>query len=395
MKLFRAPILAVALPILAVFAFVFVHGDQLGSRAIALYIKSFEVASTTLPIQALLPVHLKTPNPTKAVYISSWVAGSTKIRNGIIKMIDETELNAVVIDVKDSTGIVSFKMDDPIIQRINPFENRIPDIDNLISELHKKNIYVIARIAVFEDPHLAKIRPDLAVKRKSDGKTWRDRKGLSWTDIGSREVWDYNIAVARAAYKVGFDELNFDYIRFPSDGDMTDIVYPSLVATSSATDVNKKINKSEELRKFFYYLSESLKDTGAPVSADLFGMVTTNTDDLNIGQVLENAIPYFDYISPMVYPSHYPNGFHGYKNPATVPYELLTFVLGEGVNRLIAASSSPSQLRPWLQDFNLGATYTAEMVRKEIQAVYDVGLDSWLLWSPSNKYTTAALERED
>jgi hypothetical protein len=361
--------------------------------SVDLYAKQAETATTTPEIEVPKIIHIQTPSPVKAVYMSSWVAGAPKIRQRIIDLADNTEINAVVIDVKDSTGVVSFKMSDPVLTAVNPFEDRISDVPGLIKQLHSKNIYVIARIAVFEDPHLAKVRPDLAVRRRSTGGTWKDRKGLAWSDMGSKEVWDYNIAVAKGAYEAGFDELNFDYIRFPSDGDMTDIMYPSLEG--------KQYSKPEELRKFFHYLNLNLKDIpdasagagGIPMSADLFGMTTTNYDDLNIGQVLEYALPYFDYLAPMVYPSHYPPTFHGYKKPAEVPYELIKYVMGEGVMRAINASSSPNKLRPWLQDFDLGAVYTKEMVRAQIQATYDVGLSSWMLWDPSNHYTPAALEK--
>lgn len=367
-----------------------VNGDAVSAT---LYTKAEDIIIAKEPPPPPPIRHILTPKPVKGIYMSSWVAGSPDFRNKLIKIIDETEINAVVIDVKDSTGVVSFNIDEPSIQKIDPFKNRVPDIENLVKILHDKNIYIIGRVAVFQDTHLSTVRPDLAVRRRSDGNIWRDRKGLSWVDMGSKEVWDYNIAVARGAYKIGFDEINFDYIRFPSDGDMSDIMFTSLEG--------KKLNRPEEIRSFFHYLNEKMKEasstppgaSGIPISADLFGMTTTNTDDLNIGQVLENAIPYFDYISPMVYPSHYPNNFNGWKNPAAVPYDLIKFVMGEGVNRVIAASSSPDKLRPWLQDFDLGAVYTPEMVRGQIKATYEVGLSSWLLWDPSNKYTVEALEK--
>lgn len=353
------------------------------------------IVITSTPPKPEPPKHLATPRPLRALYMSSWTAGSLAARSRIIKIADETEINAVVIDVKDSTGVISFNIDDPLIRKMGVAKDRIPDVDNLIQELHDKDIYLIARVAVFEDPKLVALRPDLAVKKKSTGAVWKDHKGLSWADMGSREVWDYNIAVAKGAYNAGFDEINFDYIRFPSDGDMNDISYPSLEGPDrlSGQETGKKLNRPRELKFFFIYLNEKMKEVGAPISADLFGMTTTNTDDLNIGQVLENAIPYFDYISPMVYPSHYPNNFNGYKNPAEVPYDLIKFVMSEGVKRVTAASSSPDKLRPWLQDFNLGAVYTAPMVRDQIRATYDVGLSSWLLWNPSNRYTVDALEK--
>jgi hypothetical protein len=148
------------------------------------------------------------------------------------------------------------------------------------------------------------------------------------------------------------------------------------------------------LESFFSYLHDNLTGTGIVTSADLFGMVTTNTDDLGIGQVLDKALPYFDYIAPMVYPSHFPPGWNGYAKPATKPYEVIKYSMEKAVARTIALGFDSNKLRPWLQDFNYGATYTAEMVRAQIKATNDVGLDSWMLWDPGNTYTEAGLLSE-
>src|SRR3989344_533471 len=161
-----------------------------------------------------------------------------------------------------------------------------------VENLHNKNIYVIGRVTVFQDPAFAKAHPNLAVKRKSDGGVWKDRKGISFIDVGARPFWDYIISIATSSYAIGFDEINFDYIRFPSDGDMKDISF-----THTGTTTKKEI-----LRQFFEYLDSKIAGTGVVTSADLFGMTTTNTDDLGIGQVLEYALLNFDYVSPMVYP---------------------------------------------------------------------------------------------
>lgn len=327
-------------------------------------------------------VHLETPEPLKAIYMSSWVAGTPSIRDGLVKLIEETELNAVVIDIKDYTGKIAFEVLDKELQKIGSAEKRVPDMKEFIAELHKKNIYVIGRIAVFQDPYMVKHRPDLAVKRKSDGAVWKDYKGITWLDASSREVWDYAILIGRESYSLGFDELNFDYIRFPSDGNMKDISYP-LSGTKS---------KPEVIRNFFEYLSVNLRPSGVKISADLFGMTATNKDDLNIGQVLENALPYFDYIAPMVYPSHYPPGFNGYSDPNKYPYEVVHFSMSEAAKRAVAASTTPLKLRPWLQDFDYGGDYDIPEVKAQIKATYDSGLTSWMLWSPSNKYTKGALE---
>lgn len=329
--------------------------------------------------------HINTPSQVKAIYMTNWVAGEKLLRNPLVKIADETEINSIVIDIKDYTGRIAFEVSDPLLKEFGAYERRIADIGGFIEELHSKNIYVIGRISVFQDHYLVGKRPELAVQRKSDGKVWKDFKGISWLDPGSRDVWKYVVALAKESYSVGFDELNFDYIRFPSDGNMKDISYPW----------GGSKQKTEVIKEFFAYLRENLGDIGAPLSVDLFGMTTTSTDDLNIGQNLENALKYFDYVAPMVYPSHYPKGFNGYSNPAAKPYEIVNFAMNSAVERARKATTTPLKLRPWLQDFNLGATYDAPMVRAQIQATYDTGLDSWMLWNASNRYTRAALDNQE
>jgi hypothetical protein len=386
--------------------------------------------------------HLKTPTPLKAVYMSSWVAGSADFKNRIKKMVADTELNAVVIDFKDSTGMISAKTGVPEIDNEGCTENRISDIKGLIKEFHDLNIYVIARVAVFQDSCLSKKHPDYSVKRKSDGLIWKDRKGMSWMYAGSKEVWDYNIKIARVAYSIGFDEVNMDYIRFPSDGNMKDLMYPvaivndpivkkavvtkkkattTIPVTSEKMDAIKSASpasvisipapedsiassvgsvlvadttlntRSNILSRFFEYVDKDLRKSGdnrPKISADVFGMVATNSDDLGIGQVLEKILPYVDYVSPMVYPSHFASGWNGYTKPATRPYDVIQVSMSKAVARAKAMGQDPKKLRPWLQDFNLGATYTPAMVQAQIKATYDVGLDSWMMWDPSNKYSS-------
>lgn len=332
----------------------------------------------------IVVTHLETPQPLKALYMTSWVAGEKKWRDSIVRIIDETELNAIVIDVKDYSGGISFKVSNPVLDTVGAHENRIPDVKKFIHELHQKGIYVIARISVFQDPKLVKKRPELAVKRASDGTIWKDYKGISWIDAGARDAWEYTAEIGKESYAVGFDELNFDYIRFPSDGNMKDIAYPW----------SGKHAKAQVLEEFFSYLHDALAPTGAILSADLFGMTTTNTDDLNIGQVLERATPYFDYVAPMVYPSHYPPKFNGYPNPNLVPYDVVKFSLDRAVKRMNAATTSPQKIRPWLQDFQYGGTYGPKEIRAQIQATYDAGLTSWMLWDPAVRYTREALNKE-
>jgi len=339
-----------------------------------------EFEATSISSQIIPVTHLDTPEPLKALYMTSCVASNQDWRENLEMLIEATELNAVVIDIKDYTGDVSFRKDAKCF---------VKDFIAFINTLHQNNIYVIGRISVFQDPSYTKLFPELAVKKKSDGKVWKDYKGLSFIDVGAKPYWDYIVELSNYAYELGFDELNYDYVRYPSDGNMQDILYTWTVGTTT---------KSEMLESFFAYLHESLKDTEVVTSVDLFGMTTTVMNDMNIGQVLELALPYFDYVSPMVYPSHYPPTWSNFAHPAEHPYEVVKIAMSKGMEREQVlnisnslATSTPSKLRPWLQDFSLGAVYDQDKVRAQIQATYDVGLTSWMLWNAGNKYTAEAL----
>jgi len=368
------------------------------------------------------------PEIIKAVYVTGWSAGSKSYLNYLSNLFENTEINAVVIDIKDYSGTISYIADAPEAKKYNLYNYAISDIDSLVRFFHNKNIYVIARISVFEDPAYAKARPELAVydaektlfaKLAIDPKTgtteqndsgpvlWEDNNRLSWLDPASTEVWDYNISLAKDVFYHGFDEVNFDYIRFPSDGDTKNMGFPVW---------DEKTPLSKIIKEFFAYLRKELD--GEVISADLFGQTTVNRDDMGIGQILEDAFLNFDYISPMVYPSHYANGFIGFENPAEHPYEVVKYsmnsallrkriyfnkmkeaILGEGSEGAEIPSAIEIKLakfRPWLQDFNMGADYTAEMVQQEIQATKDsLGEEfkGFMLWNPSNVYTWGAIQK--
>lgn len=347
------------------------------SEAIKAQTQPESVATTTIELPK--PTHINTPSVVKGIYMTSWVASTRDWRLEIVDFIKKSEINSVVIDIKDYSGFITFDTADPDIKAVGSEDIRDKDLREFIAVLHSFGIYTISRITVFQDPIYSKKYLDQAVQR-TNGSLWKDRKGLSYVDPSSAQYRQYLVKIAKAAERIGFDELNFDYIRFPSDGNMSDIVFP----------LSKHLNKQEVLESFFKNLRSDLADVGIPMSADLFGMTMTNKDDLNIGQVLERAAPYFDYISPMVYPSHYPSGFHNFKNPADHPYEVVHIAMTSGVERMRVATSSPLKLRPWLQDFDLGAKYDATKVRAQIQATYDAGLTSWMIWDPKNKYTRGA-----
>ena len=327
------------------------------------------------------PVHIKPPEAVRAIYMSSWVAGTPSIRNDIIHFVTNgSEVNSIMIDIKDYTGKIAFEVSDAELNRLEWTERRIPDIRTLIRELHGHNIYVIGRVAVFQDPHIVKKLPDIAVGDIGGG-IWKDRKGLPFVDVGAKTYWDLMVRIARESEQVGFDEINFDYIRYPSDGALSRAVFRHTGTRE----------KSDMLEDFFKYLRLELKDLPVPISADVFGLVTWSEDDLGIGQILEKIAPHFDYIAPMVYPSHYDAGFQDFKNPSLHPYEVIFASMERAKFRLEKMGEDPQKLRPWIQDFDLhGVEYGVAEVNAQKKAIYDSGLKSWMSWDPSNKYTRPA-----
>ena len=341
------------------------------------------VTATSTAFTTPVVTHVVTPQHVKAIYMSSWVAGTPSVRAPLIKLIDTTELNAVVIDVKDNTGVLSW-------------DGRIRDLDVLIQELHDKNIYVIARIAAFQDPLYVKLHPEQAVTNITTGSIWKDRKGVPWVDTGSKEMWEYLVDVGKKSYALGFDELNFDYIRFPTDGDLQAMRYP-ISKERGLTD------KRGIVKEFYAYLHDQFSPLGIPISGDLFGIIATNTNETKtLGQDLGDALESFDYVALMVYPSHFYKGTAGYDNPAAHPGEIIAYSTQGAVGIAVATASSTgvasstliAKLRPWYQDFDMGATYTKEMVRAQITAGERFGVNSWMLWDPANKYTPSALKNE-
>jgi len=349
------------------------------------------VHKNSIPIIPPIP-----PKPekieAKAIYLTARGVTSSVIYTRALRLLEETELNAVIIDIKDYSGKLSYSSEIPLVKEIGADKNPIiKDMKKIIDELHEKNIYVIARQTLFQDPVLSKQRPEWAVQNKYTGNRWVDRKGLGWMDPAAKEVWDYNIAIAKEAVSLGFDEINLDYIRFPTDG--------NLKAMKFNFHPDDK-PKHETIRDFLKYFSEAMEDEPTYTSVDFFGLVTVKVkakDDLGIGQLLVDAIPYVDYIYPMVYPSHYANNFIGLKNPALYPYEVVKYSLEkakEGFDPELLNGLEPrAKIRPWLQDFDMGAVYDASMVRAQIKAAEETNSDGWLLWDPRNFYTEGALKK--
>lgn len=372
--------------------------------------------------------HQPLPSAVKAIYMTACVAGTPSFRQKLVEFIETTEINSVIIDIKDYSGTISFSPSDEALKGAwEAAKCGARDMKEFIALLHEKDIFVIGRITVFQDPYYTGVHPNLAVKKADGVSVWKDHKGLSFIDVGAREYWDYVVALARDSYNIGFDELNFDYVRYPSDGPMTDISF------TLSKDYPGDDNKQANLEEFFKYLKEKMDDeslfadfkhtnTGRDkaipwTSADLFGMTTTNYDDLSIGQVQDRAAPYFDFIAPMVYPSHYPRNSFGYGNPNDYPYEIVHYAMKTGVERMRASTTpmmgflhtrvgtstpavyqkptfGPDKFRTWIQDFDYGGDYDIEEVKAQIKASEDAGVMSWMIWAPSNIYTRGALESQ-
>lgn len=348
-------------------------------------------AVPTTPVQEPLTQgrHLANPPETiQAVYLTAWSAATPGRVAYVLDLARTTDLNAVVIDIKDFSGEVAYVTNISEVKQYGAERAKIQDVRTFLRRLHEAGIYVIGRVTVFQDPVLAAARPDVAVQSVTQKGIWKDYKNLAWIDPASKEAWNYTVAIARDAAEKGFDEINFDYVRFPSDGNLEDMEFPFW---------DGQTLKSSVVRSFFAYAREQLSD--AVISVDLFGLTTSRRDDLGVGQVLEDALEHFDYVYPMVYPSHYAHGYRGYQKPAAYPYEIVYFSMASAQARLEALQAANpekqfARLRPWLQDFDLGATYNTLMVQAEVQAARDAlgeAYGGFLLWAPTNWYTREAL----
>jgi hypothetical protein len=315
--------------------------------------------------------------PVKGIYISAWVAGHPRMIEEQIALVDRTEINAMVIDVKDATGYVSYESQVPMVNELGLSEKRIKDIRGLMARLAEHNIVPIARIVCFNDPLLAEKRPDLAIQHVNGG-IWRDKKGSAYTSPYQREVWDYLVQLSEEAADLGFREIQFDYVRFPSDGKISETSYPG-----------KDRPFEDAIAAFLEYARERLEPKGVWVSADVFGLTLYEKNDLGIGQRIEKVAQNVDIVCPMIYPSHYYSGHYNVDNPNSKPYEIITLATADATRRL---EGTGAIYRPWLQDFSLGGvTYGVEEVKAQIRAVEEQGYNEWLLWDPSIKYVEGAL----
>ncbi|HEY3101275.1 MAG TPA: putative glycoside hydrolase [Methylomirabilota bacterium] len=327
------------------------------------------------------------PQVIKAAYLTYFGFGDRGIRGRVLDLLDRTELNAVVIDVKGDRGWIIYptRVEQALAAGAQG-PATLRDFDAMMADLKARGVYTIARIVTFKDNILATARPDLAILDARTGKPWIDRENLAWVDPFREEVWAYNIAIAKEAIDRGFDEVQFDYVRFPTDGKL------------QAAKYAKPVTRETRLPTIAAFLERARKELGARgayVAADVFGYTAFNANDTDIGQRIEELAPHLDYICPMVYPSGYHVGIPGYRNPVQNAYA----VVRESV-RLIRtrAAHTPARVRPWLQDFKDYAfdrrIFGVSEIRDQIRGADEGGGSGWMLWNPRNDYTRAALREK-
>ena len=338
---------------------------------------------TVAPTRATLDLTLK-PKVVKAAYLTYYGFADRQIRGRVLDLIARTELNAVVIDVKGDRGWIPYRTEIPLALAAGAQGPVIlRDFDGMLADLRAQGIYTIARIVVFKDHVLANHQRDLAIIDTRTGRPWIDRENLAWVDPFRTEVWDYNLAIAREAIRKGFDEVQFDYVRFPTDGKL---------AAARYAKPNSRETRLPTITAFLERARRELGAMGAFVAADVFGYTAFNENDTDIGQRIEELAPHLDYICPMVYPSGYHVGIPGYRNPVAHPYQ----VVHESI-RLIRKRTTglPVQVRPWLQDFKDYAfdrrIFGVSEIRAQIKATDDAGGLGFMLWNPKNDYTGSAL----
>jgi hypothetical protein len=321
------------------------------------------------------------PAVVKGLYLNAFAAGSQRKLDRLIGIANETEINAFVIDVKEG-GEISYSSRVPLARAIGAERQYFGDVRGMLRKLRENGIYPIARIVVFKDGPLAKARPDWAVQH-IDGGDWLDNDGYRWVDSYNRHVWDYNIAIAREALELGFSEVQWDYVRFPD--------VPSSLMRQASWPAAEGRSKADGIRDFLVYSREKLASFEVPITADVFGLTTSAGSDMGIGQLWEKMADVTDALLPMVYPSHYARGSYGIAHPNASPYETVKTALEHAVRRS-GKIENGATIRAWLQDFTLGAPrYDASYVRAQIDAVYDAGLEEWVLWHPGSNYTVEAL----
>ena len=326
------------------------------------------------------------PSPApawRALYVNAWAFGGSRFEH-LVRLTDTTEINALVIDVKDDTGYLTYRS--TVRTAIDIGANkalRARDAAFRVARLKARGIRTIARIVVAKDPLLARNRPAWAIQ-SVDGRPWTDRKGTQWVDAFNDSVWVYAAQLGREAAALGFEEIQYDYVRFPDESKsrMATAVFPARRPNESSRD---GVTRNLKL------LGERTRASGVPFTIDIFGLTTTAIDDMGIGQRWEDLVTLSDAVLPMVYPSHYQRGVYGTGKPNAEPYHMVRRALLDGQRRSAALGGiKTAEIRPYLQAFTLGQPrYTPWHVREQIRAAEELGIMSWVLWNPGSRYDPA------
>jgi len=332
-------------------------------------------------------VRVPRPDTLRGLYVNRWAALGDRMWK-LVDVARRTEINALVIDVKDDRGFVLYNSRVPLAREIGADTNMPMSqkrLRALLDSLRTHHIFPIARIVVAKDPLLASSKLEWAIKRKSDLEPWLDRNGHPWLDASQRGVWTYAADLAREAYDLGFSEVQFDYVRFPDeDRIIHEAVFP----------LAKGRTRAQIIRDELGYTHGVLGAAGIPMTIDVFGLTATDTTDMGIGQKWEMFVDRADVVLPMVYPSHFAPGTYGLASPNAHPYTTIDRAIKD-MQRRSAGIPHAARIVPWYQDFTLGPPhYDAEEVRAQIRAGYANGIASWILWNPGSRYNEDALEPE-
>ncbi|THF83862.1 putative glycoside hydrolase [Cohnella fermenti] len=322
----------------------------------------------------------------KGIYVTAYSAGGARL-SSLLDLVDKTELNAMVIDIKDDNGYITYKTDNAELLELGTAQPFIKDIGGLMETLAAHQVYPIARVVVFKDTILAKKHPELSYVT-ADGSVWANGKGDSFVNPYRKEVWDYNVEIAKEAAALGFKEIQFDYVRFPEGFEKK--------ADSLAFDKTEE-SRVDIVSDFVHYAREQLAPLGVRVSVDIFGYAASVPAAEGIGQDFVKISEAVNVISPMIYPSHYSTGWFKQQNPDTAPYATIKGATEDTLKKLEPLGDGKPVIRPWIQDFTaswLGKghyiKYGAAEVSAQVKALKDMGVDEFLLWNAGNKYSAGA-----
>jgi hypothetical protein len=338
----------------------------------------FAIPTVELPLHWPAPPLTRAPSPVRAIYVNAWAFGGRRFYD-LVKLADRTEINAFVVDVKDDTGYLTYRSEVPTAIEIGAnAQLRARDVRERLRVMREHGIHPIARIVVAKDPLLAAHKPAWSVQLVGGG-LWHDRLDFAWVDAFNDSVWVYAAQLAAEAVRVGFAEVQYDYVRFPDEPE-------SRLATAVFSGRRQGETKRMGVARNLRLLGERTRKLGVPFTIDVFGLTTSSPTDMGIGQMWEDLVTTADVVLPMVYPSHYFRGYYSIKHPNSEPYKLIRRAMQDALKRS-APLGKTAEIRPFLQAFTLGQPrYTPAHVREQIRAAEELGIKSWVLWNPRSAY---------